>query len=208
MIVDVVAQTDIRFSVALSKHMNMGKKQSSNVLQWQCVPRKKVRDAGKEYTSKRTGAVPVLTPPQDVHGIISNTCSTCDAYYVKLCAADNEEDKQRILNETTIHHIKAALGYRQLQQDTEAAKLSPNLVVLCPDVQQVLFCPTLHHSCVFYQRQLSSYNFCIYGAGANTATMMFWHEAIGNFDPQKLHHDSSVMLKRTILLSGKAKSDN
>ncbi|KAJ8890478.1 hypothetical protein PR048_009987 [Dryococelus australis] len=84
----------------------------------------------------------------------SDTCSTCDAYYVKLCAAESEEDNQRILNETTIHHMKAALGYGQLQQDTEAAKFSPNLVVLCTDLQKVLFHPTLHHSRVFYQRHI------------------------------------------------------
>lgn len=45
---------------------------------------------------------------------------------------------------------------------TDIARLNSSIVVLCVDLQQVLFCPTLTHSNTFYQRQLSNYNFAIH----------------------------------------------
>ncbi|KAJ8889495.1 hypothetical protein PR048_008994 [Dryococelus australis] len=111
----------------------------------------------------------------------SDTCSTCDEYYVKLCTAECEEAKQRILSETTQHYMKVALGYWELQQDTEAAEIL-FLTFLFFTLIFCKFCyvlPFTIHEC-FYQRQLLSYNYQIHYAGANTATMMFWHEAFGN----------------------------
>jgi len=42
-----------------------------------------------------------------------------------------------------------------------------------------LFTPALTHSDVFYQRQLGSYNLCIYNAGQDDATMCFWVQTEG-----------------------------
>lgn len=75
--------------------------------------------------------------------------------------------------------MKAQLGYDNLKLDMEAAKMTPNLHVVFTDLQQVLFCPTLKHSSVFYQRQLSCYNYGIHDAASNNASMMLWNETIG-----------------------------
>lgn len=61
---------------------------------------------------------------------------------------------------------------------TEAAKLLKNNNVLCTDMQQVLFCPTLSHSNIFYQRQLSVYSSCIHNIGKNKVTMNVWDETV------------------------------
>nr|CAI5817612.1 unnamed protein product [Callosobruchus analis] len=48
------------------------------------------------------------------------------------------------------------------------------------DLEQVLYCPTLTHSSVFYQRQLATYNYAIHDAAEGNATMMLWHEAMAH----------------------------
>ena len=87
--------------------------------------------------------------------------------------------------------MRAEAGYKTLRQDTEIAKVNPNYVVLCTDLQQVLFCPNLTHSSIFYQRQFSTYNYAINNMGNNTATMMVWHEAMAHRGSTKI---ASVLL--------------
>ena len=76
--------------------------------------------------------------------------------------------------------MRAEAGYKTLRQNTEIAKVNPNYVGLCTDLQQVLFCPNLTHSSIFYQRQFSTYNYAINNMGNNTATMMVWHAAMAH----------------------------
>ena len=110
----------------------------------------------------------------------SDTCSYCDKLFNKLSSTSDEREKREIENESKIHHMRAEAGYKTLRQDTEIAKVNPNYVVLCTDLQQVLFCPNLTHSSIFYQRQFSTYNYAINNMGNNTATMMVWHEAMAH----------------------------
>ena len=42
----------------------------------------------------------------------------------------------------------------------------------------MFFCPTLHHSDVFYSRQLASYNYCVYDGATGNADMIFWSEVV------------------------------
>ncbi|CAH1997534.1 unnamed protein product [Acanthoscelides obtectus] len=108
----------------------------------------------------------------------SDTCSYCDKLFMKLCSTDDANEKKKIEIESEIHHRKAEAGYKTLKDDTETSKLNPNYVVLCTDLQQVLFCPNLTHSSVFYQRQFSTYNYAVHNMGEENATMLLWHEAM------------------------------
>lgn len=108
----------------------------------------------------------------------SDTCAKCDSFYAQLVNAPNEKEFTRIQNESEVHHRKAENSYKSLKEDTDCAKNDSSVVVLCVDLQQVLFCPTLTHSNVFYQRQLSNYNFCIHDVGTNEATMNVWDETV------------------------------
>lgn len=110
----------------------------------------------------------------------SDTCAYCDKMYIKLCAADSDEEVNKITNEVTIHHMKAEQGYSSLRDDKTAAETDHNLVVLCTDLEQVLFSPNLKHSNVFYQRQYSCYNYAVHDVATENASMMFWHETIGH----------------------------
>lgn len=77
-----------------------------------------------------------------------------------------------------MHHARADQAYSVLKEDTAIATINQNIIVLCVDMQQVLFCPTLTHSSMFYQRQLSCYNFAIHNTGNNTVNMNLWNESI------------------------------
>lgn len=108
----------------------------------------------------------------------SDTYAKGDLFYVQLVNAQNEDEFRRIQNESELHHRKAETSYRSLKDDTDCAKIDSSIIVLCDDLKQVLFCPTLTHSNVFYQRQLSNYNFCIHDVGSNEATMHLWDETV------------------------------
>lgn len=106
----------------------------------------------------------------------SDTCKYCDMNYIKLISAKTEEERKNIEIQSNLHHSKADQAYKQLKQDADIARKNKNIIVLCVDLQQVLFCPNLTHSSIFYQRQLSNYNFAIHDMGSNDVTMCLWHE--------------------------------
>lgn len=108
----------------------------------------------------------------------SDTCKECDKLYNKIIAADTEEESRKLKIESELHHRRAELAYKTMSEDSEQAKCDENYVVLAVDLQQVLFCPTLHHSNIFYQRQLSNYNFAVHNMGKNYVTMFLWNESV------------------------------
>ncbi|CAH1975695.1 unnamed protein product [Acanthoscelides obtectus] len=111
----------------------------------------------------------------------SDTCSYCDKLFMNFCSNDDANEKKRSEIESEIHHRKAETGYKTLKDDTDTSKLNPNYVVLCTDLQQVLFCPNLTHSSVFYQRQFSTYNYAVHNMGEENAKMLLSHEAMAHW---------------------------
>lgn len=108
----------------------------------------------------------------------SDTCKQCDFFYNKLVAADTEEERKKIEIDSKLHHSKAEQSYDALKKDTDIGRLNSSIVVLCVDLQQVLFCLTLTHSNMFYQRQLSNFNLAIHNVGNNKVSMHLWYECI------------------------------
>ncbi|XP_033226449.1 uncharacterized protein LOC117178965 isoform X2 [Belonocnema kinseyi] len=92
----------------------------------------------------------------------SDTCTVCDKFFIDLSAAHNEEGRNLIAVECEAHQIKAESGYATLRADSALAKENPKYIVICTDLQQVLYYPTLNRSSVFYQRQYSDYNSAIH----------------------------------------------
>ncbi|KAJ4435948.1 hypothetical protein ANN_18571 [Periplaneta americana] len=125
----------------------------------------------------------------------SDSCAYCDEMYIQLVTADTEELEKKITAQSTLHHMKAEGAYRALQDDVEIAK-NTEYVVLCKDMQQVLFCPTLHHSSVFYQRQFATYNQGIHNMGEDTAFFFVWNESVAKKGSSEV---TSCILKYTQL---------
>ena len=109
----------------------------------------------------------------------SDACKTCDKYFIQMAASESEEEIKKLETESEIHHRKAEKAYNAMSTDTQVAKENPNFIVVCVDLQQVIATPNLKHSDVYYQRQLSNYNFCIHNLGKNEATMCVWNESCG-----------------------------
>ncbi|CAG9838892.1 unnamed protein product [Diabrotica balteata] len=107
--------------------------------------------------------------------LCSDTCTFCDKIYIKLVVTPDGPERNAILVDSELHHARAEAGYKALKLDAE--KANPQLVVRFTYLQQVLYCPTLTHSSVFYQRQYTIHNYDIHDAGSNDSTMM-WHESI------------------------------
>uniref|UniRef100_A0A8D8SDE5 Uncharacterized protein n=1 Tax=Cacopsylla melanoneura TaxID=428564 RepID=A0A8D8SDE5_9HEMI len=105
----------------------------------------------------------------------SDTCKKCDRYFAQLILAENDETENRIHEESSSHHMESETAYKQLATDSANSQST----TLCVDLQQVLFTPMLTHADVFYQRQLSSYNFNIRNMTKNEANMFLWNECIG-----------------------------
>lgn len=106
----------------------------------------------------------------------SDTCKYCDELFIQFAAAEDQETQNRIQVQSDLHHAKAEAAYNLLKSDIEKSKCDKDVVVICVDLQQILSCPTLTHSSMYYQRQLSSYNFAIHNAGDNDTTMHLWYE--------------------------------
>nr|CAD7394174.1 unnamed protein product [Timema cristinae] len=87
-----------------------------------------------------------------------------------MTGVESEAETCEIKSESALHHAKAEKAYKTLKVDEETAKNNPNSVVLCVDLQQILFCPTLTPSSMFYQRQLSCYDLAIYDLGKGYVT--------------------------------------
>lgn len=110
----------------------------------------------------------------------SDTCELCDSLYIKMRATNDPEVLKQLEIETKMHHARADSGYKSLDNDSKVAQENKgDIIVVCVDLEQVLYCPTLTHGNIFYQRQLSCYNFCIDDLGNKKATMCLWDETKG-----------------------------
>lgn len=83
----------------------------------------------------------------------SDTCVYCDRLYIKLIAANDENERKTVERESQFHHSRADLAYKSLAEDTTFARANSNTIVLCVDLQQVLFLPKLRK--VKYETWLS-----------------------------------------------------
>ncbi|KAJ8877594.1 hypothetical protein PR048_022049 [Dryococelus australis] len=107
-----------------------------------------------------------------------NSCPYCDELYIHLVAAETEDEQKRISAQSSLHHRKADTVYKVLHEDFVMSKSNPTYVVLCTDLQQVLFCPKLHHSSMFYQREFSTYNQCVLNMGTEKPFMFVCNESV------------------------------
>ncbi|KAJ8892489.1 hypothetical protein PR048_005069 [Dryococelus australis] len=79
-----------------------------------------------------------------------------------------------------------------LQKDFVMSKSNPTHVLLCTDMRRVLFCPTLHHSSMFYQRQFSTYNQYVHNMGTEKSFTFVWNESVAKRGSSKV---TSCILK-------------
>jgi hypothetical protein len=111
---------------------------------------------------------------------LSDTCEKCDALRIRIQSAQNNEERRIATVEKEEHLAKSDLAYQELARDLQRSKLDPTYVVKVCDMQKVLFTPTLNHASMFYKRQLSTYNYCVYNGRDEECNMCVWSETDGN----------------------------
>jgi hypothetical protein len=110
---------------------------------------------------------------------LSDTCGVCDSLEIRIRTTANNQERDQAQAEKDHHLQLADLAYRSLYNDVNRSQVDSSYVVMCGDLQKVLFTPTLTHSEIFYRRQLSTYNFCMYMGGDDSARMALWNETEG-----------------------------
>ncbi|KAJ8879142.1 hypothetical protein PR048_019748 [Dryococelus australis] len=108
----------------------------------------------------------------------SDSCSYCNELYIHLIAAETEYEQKRISAQYTLHHRKAETAYKVLHKDIVISKLNPTYAVLYRYMQKLLFCRTLHHSSMFYQRQFCTNNQSVHNMGTEKPFMFVWNESL------------------------------
>lgn len=109
----------------------------------------------------------------------SDTCELCDSLFLKMISNDDPAKLRNLEIESRLHHARADSAYKSLDNDGKTGEVDKDTVCLCVDLEQVLYCPTLTHGNVFYQRQLSCYNLCVHDKGKNKSMMFLWDETKG-----------------------------
>ena len=128
----------------------------------------------------------------------SDTCTRCDKLAIAIDAARGPQ-KDSLLKEQSDHHVKAKAGYTMKREEKQAAKESwrgtrrrlgshhsfcskDNVDMITYDFQQNLPTPNLHHSEVFYMRQLWVYNFGIHNCVSDVGHMCMFGEHTAKHD--------------------------
>lgn len=109
----------------------------------------------------------------------SDTCSECDQFKIRLSVATNAQIEE-LTRDRDEHQMLADEAYKALNEDIGRSRRDNSVVVKCGDLQKVLFTPTLTHKEMYYRRQLSTYNFCLYDGARDNSNMFLWSEAVGN----------------------------
>jgi len=80
------------------------------------------------------------------------------------------------IKQKELHLRKAEKAKTMMYKDmNDAQEPNSNTLVLCMDLEKVLFVPTLTHSQMYYSRQLSVYNLCIHVGDTRKSYMCVWH---------------------------------
>ena len=121
----------------------------------------------------------------------SDTCATCDKFNIVIKSDPNDMGARQQLAD---HQDMADKGYQTMRGDKKAAVASSSgksrplgsaafssvdaVDMISFDFQQNLPTPNLHHSDMFFARQLWTYNFEIHDCVADKEYMCMWDETI------------------------------
>lgn len=109
----------------------------------------------------------------------TDTCMTCDRLHMQ--GKDKTIAGLNAIKQKELHLRKADKAKTMMYKNMKDAQ-EPNsdTLVLCMDLEKVLFVPTLTHSQMYYSRQLSVYNLCLHVGDTKKSYMCVWHEGIAS----------------------------
>ncbi|KAL4153089.1 hypothetical protein QTP88_000922 [Uroleucon formosanum] len=133
------------------------------------------------------------------HPPVSDSCRKCDAYAIKIKAAESEAHTNNLKQELELHQRKAMSARTGLQNDTELAKNNPeDVTVITFDLMKTLPTPLLSTGICYYKRQLWTYCFGIHNMGNNDVYMFLWNESVASRGPQEIGSCILHFLKKIV----------
>ena len=88
-------------------------------------------------------------------------------------------EKTVLMDEYNKHMHRKAQSRLEKEKLKAICKSDPSVVAVAFDLQQVLCCPKLNVSALYYKRKLSTYDLTVYNLGDKSVTCYMWHEAVG-----------------------------
>ena len=133
------------------------------------------------------------------HSLVSDSCRKCDAYDIKIKAAESEAHRNNLKQELELHQRKAISARTGLQSDTELAKNNPeDVTVITFDLMKTLPTPLLSTGICYYKRQLWTYCFGIHNMGNGDVYMFVWDESVASRGPQEIGSCILYFLKKFV----------
>lgn len=133
------------------------------------------------------------------HPLVSDSCRKCDAYDIKIKAAESEAHRNNLKQELELHQRKAISARTGLQSDTELAKNNPeDVTVITFDLMKTLPTPLLSTGICYYKRQLWTYCFGIHNMGNGDVYMFVWDESVASRGPQEIGSCILYFLKKFV----------
>ena len=113
-------------------------------------------------------------PHLSFHKLKKDECSFCFSF-------KNMKDDEKALHEFDYNeHHRRKCRVRQLKSDhKKIAQDDPSVVAATFNLEQVLLCPKLAVSSLFYRRKLATYTLTVYGLDSSDVTCHMWHEGQG-----------------------------
>ena len=137
-------------------------------------------------------------------------CSFCFSY-----ENSNKEDKEEQQANYEAHHQRKNRVRQVKLEYKELAKADPEVVSLTFDLEQVLHCPKLNVSSLFYRRKLATYNLTTYDLDSHKINCLMWHEGAGGRGSSEMatcmHHYLKSLpdhIKRVFLFSDTCSGQN
>lgn len=115
---------------------------------------------------------------------ISDSCKKCDSFKVKIEAAGDPSEKERITSERDLHHRKAESARTGMQLDSKLNK--EEYAVIAFDLMKTLPTPVISTGVAYYKRQLWTYCLGIHDLITNKSFMYTWNEGIASRGPQEI----------------------
>ena len=109
-----------------------------------------------------------------------DTCSTCDAFEIKLKAENlGAEEMAQLIREKELHVRKGQVFYDRKSTAGQKAKGRPTFAALAFDFSKNLPAPNISTNDVYYRRQLSLYSFNVHSLPDDVVFFYCYDETMG-----------------------------
>jgi len=134
--------------------------------------KKEADDAKQRCVSKKIFSAIFREINLSFHNPRKDQCDTCTVAH----------DTKNIVFPKTFMISTLTIRRQQGTSKELAANDQARLKVVTMDLQQLLLCPKLFSSSVYYKRKLSVHNFTIYDVASKDGQCYLWHEGEGGLD--------------------------